>query len=671
MKRVSLATLLLFDLLAFGPLLLTGRLYTSQGWVRAHDPWRSADLPSSAPVQPLLADVGDANAPALARLRERPAGFLWNPWVSAGVPGSFELAQGMLSPFAWLPALLLPEAAIETGILFLKTQFAFFAMLLFLRRRRFADAPAALGAAAWAFSTGQTVWGLWMQSSVSILYPLLLVSVDAAFRAPARKALAFAAGTLLLLLSGGFPHWIVYGAVAAGVFFLLEARARPPRAARAAAVLAAAGAIALAALSPSVLAATRVLARADYASLREHLGSAAPPLPLSHLALYVFPAISGTPLSGDWKPLGWIPGENAVETAVGIGPAAAGLALAGFLSRRRARLAGFCAILAIGFGLLLYAGGAPARLIGRLPPFDTALLARSKILIVFALAIASACGLEILARSSRAVALLAPLAPLSTALALAPMLAAFHPAAPPQEAVFAKTPGLAKLASDLQETKGRFAAVGWVLPPNVPMAFALEDVRGHFFHEADYRRLLSDADPAVFGEHGTYLIFDPRTFRADSPALDALAVTTLALPPRTPPPLGTREIYAGADLTLVRRPSALARFRLASPGGETLQPAPRVEIRESGRFRIVTEAAGPARLLTSEKRWDPYWEMRLDGRGVAPADDGVFLALDVPAGRHVVEGRFRIPAVEIALAAAGWIALALVAVRGLRRTRPA
>jgi hypothetical protein len=230
-------------------------------------------------VNPLLADVADANAPALVRLRARPAGFLWNPWISAGVPGGFELAQGLLSPFAWLPALLLPEAAIETGILFLKAQFAFVAMWLFLRRRRFADAPAALGAAAWAFSTGQTAWGLWMQSSVSVTYPLLLLSVDLAFRAPARRALAFAAASVLLFLLGGFPHWLVYGALAAGLSFAFEAGVRPRRAARAALLLAAAGAIAVTALLPSILAAARVLTRAGYGELRSHPAPRRRPFP--------------------------------------------------------------------------------------------------------------------------------------------------------------------------------------------------------------------------------------------------------------------------------------------------------------------------------------------------------------------------------------------------------
>jgi hypothetical protein len=662
MKRVSLATLLLFDAVAFGPLLLGGRVYTSQGWIRAHDPWRAT--PAGArmeAVNPLLADVADANAPALVRLRARPAGFLWNPWISAGVPGGFELAQGLLSPFAWLPALLLPEAAIETGILFLKAQFAFVAMWLFLRRRRFADAPAALGAAAWAFSTGQTAWGLWMHSSVSVTYPLLLLSVDLAFRAPARRALAFAAASVLLFLSGGFPHWLVYGALAAGLSFAFEAGVRPRRAARAALLLAAAGAIAVTALLPSILAAARVLTRAGYGERRSHLGTAAPPLPAAHLALYALPALRGTPLSGDWRPLGWIPGENYVETATGIGPVAAGLALAGFFSRRRRRLALFCATLAVGLAVPLYGGGVPARILGSLPPFDTALLARMKILIVLALAVSAACGLEALSRARPTIRRLAPLAPLVTAAALAPLLAATYPAASPGKAVFATTPGIERLRQRLQEDGGRFAAVGWTLPPNTAQAFALEDVRGHFFHEAAYRELLARADPRVFGEHGTYLIFDPRSLDPVSPALDLLSVTTLALPPDSPLPPGTTELYRGDDLALAARSGALPRFRLEGAGSlEVLEHG-------SGGFRLRVEGESPARLATSEKRWDPYWTLRLDDRRLAPPAAGeMFLSAEIPAGRHVVEGRFRIPAVELVVCALGWTALLLVVVRGLR-----
>jgi hypothetical protein len=321
-------------------------------------------------------------------------------------------------------------------------------------------------------------------------------------------------------------------------------------------------------------------------------------------------------------------------------------------------------VLALSLALPLYLGGTPARILGSLPPFDTTLLARSKILIVLALAIAAACGLEALVRGLPPLRRLAALAPLSTAVVLAPLLAAQHPAAPPAQAVFASTPGLEALGARLREDGGRFAGVGWTIPPNVAQAFALEDVRGHFFHEAAYRLLLSAADPSLtpasfFGENGTYLIFHPRTFDASAPILDTLGVTTLALAPHSDIPTGTEAVYRGDDLVLAARRAALPRFRL-EPGGAPVE----VLLREPTRFRLRLESAAPSRLATSQKRWDPYWTLSLDGNPVAP-DDAVFLAAAIPAGSHVVEGRFRIPAVELVVGAIGAVALLFVVARGV------
>ena len=180
MKRFGLATLLVFDLILFAPLLWTRGVFSSHDFVRAHHPWRMGDSGVIEAENRLLSDPAASGETTLVRYRRFPEGLFWNPWVSAGSIGPFHLAEGFLSPFVVLPSLLLPEAGIETGILFLKFNFAFLAAYAFLRSRRFSDLAAAAGAAAWAFSTGQTVWGLWMQSSVSVTYPLLLMAVDRA-----------------------------------------------------------------------------------------------------------------------------------------------------------------------------------------------------------------------------------------------------------------------------------------------------------------------------------------------------------------------------------------------------------------------------------------------------------------------------------------------------------
>ena len=313
--------------------------------------------------------------------------------------GPFQLAQGFLSPFVALPAFLLPEAGIETGILFLKFNFAFVAAYAFLRSRRFSDLAAAAGAAAWAFATGQTVWGLWMQSSVSVTYPLLLMAVDRAFdEASTARALRFATLSILLCLAGGFPHWILFGAVAAGLYLLVRAVSRRGRGVlRALGRLATSITVAVAILVPSILATARFLGASEYGALRRGMGGAYA-LPLRHLRLYFVPDYAGTPRRDDYTGVGWIPGDNYIETAAGVGLAAAALAFVGLASVKRRMEGLFAILLGAAVAIPLYAGGPLLAAIGGLPLLEIGLFARAKILILLAVGILAACGVEALER---------------------------------------------------------------------------------------------------------------------------------------------------------------------------------------------------------------------------------------------------------------------------------
>lgn len=726
MKRFGIATLLVFDLVLFAPLLVRGRVLTSHEFVRAHYPWRGTEQGLFQAENPLLADPAAAGETTLVRYRDFPRGFFWNPWVSSGAIGPFHIAQGFLSPFVALPSLLLPEAWIETGILFLKFNFAYLAAYLFLRGRRFSDLACAAGAATWAFSTAQTVWGLWMQTSVSVTYPLLLTAVDRAFEDERRpRALLFAAVSLLLYLAGGFPHWILYGGVAVGLYFLLRAVRDRAKGLRALATLLAAAAISVAILAPSILASSRFVQASGFREARRGMGSAYP-LPLRHVRLYPLPEYQGTPRRADYRGVGWIPGDNYVETAVGIGVAASLLAAVGLFSRRRHALVVWAVTLAALVAIPLYAGGSVLRAVGSLPFLDITLFARSKILIILALAVLAACGIEVLEKLAansflRLRAL--EVSPFLIAIPLAFLTLDFHSIARPADATFRETPGIARLEEIGRRTHGRFAAAGWSLVPNVSEVFGLEDVRGHLLHEAAYRRLLSAADPNSYGRFGTYLLLHPRSFDPASPVLDLLNVRTLAAPPKATSPSGRDveeldaatigaieprtvrpepdpsrfpRVYAGLDLTLFARPSAFPRFWLVSrarSGGieevaradrqtlaTTVFTAPDVSrqlsaaesSRGSGgtvrivhldpeRFEVETVTPLPALLVSSQKRFPPYWRLFLDGR---PAKgfgaNGLFLGLELPAGRHRVEGRFRIPRWELLISVVGMIGLAVV-----------
>jgi hypothetical protein len=724
--RLGLTTLFVFDLVLFAPLLLRGRVLTSHEFVRAHHPWRGTEQGLRQAENPLLADPGAAGETTLVRYREFPRGFFWNPWISSGAIGPFHLAQGFLSPFVAIPSLLLPQAWIETGVLFLKFNFAFLAAYFFLQRRRFSDLAAAAGAATWAFSTGQTVWGLWMQTSVSVTYPLLLLAVDRAFESKrTAPALLFAGASFLLCLAGGFPHWILYGAFAAGLYFLFRAFRRRAGVARAFVRVAAAAGISLAILAPSIIASGRFLEVSGYLQARRGLGSAFP-LPLSQAVLYLFPRYQGTPRDGDYIPAGWIPGDNYVETAAGVGLVAAVLAVVGVFWKRRRALVAWSVTLALLVAIPLYVGGGLLRAVGSLPFLDVGLFARSKILIVLAVGVLVACGVEALedlaaAGSLRRLAL--EVAPFAIAVPFAFLVLDFHSISRPSDAVFRVTPGIAKLQELERVSPGRFAAAGWTMPPNVGEAFGLEDARGHLLHEVAYRTLVTAADPNAYGRFGTYLLFHPLSLDPSSPVLDLLNVTALAAPPGSAAPAGADaarrdaaamgpidpgtarpapdpasfpRIYSGPDLTLFARPTAFPRFRLVSQaraGGvdevrradrATLATSvfvpPDVERRLAGsaagrgnegtirilalepeRFELETETALPSLLVSSQKSFPPYWRLLLDGVPTAGfLANGIFLGMELPAGRHRVKGEFRIPTPELLISVVGLIALTAI-----------
>jgi hypothetical protein len=738
--RFGAATLLVFDLVLFAPLLWTGGVFSSHDFVRAHHPWRMSPSGVLEAENRLLSDPAASGQTTLVRYRRFPEGFFWNPWVSSGAIGPFHLAQGFLSPFAALPALLLPEAGIETGILFLKFQFAFVAAYAFLRSRRFSDLAASVGAAAWAFSTGQAVWGLWMQSAVSVTYPLLLMAVDRAFDAPRfSRAVAFASVSFLLCLAGGFPHWILYGAGAAALLFLLRlAEGRGARGGRALLVLATAAAVAVAVLLPSIVGTARFLRESGYGALRRGMGGSHA-LPLRHLRLYAVPEYAGTPRRDDYRGVGWIAGDNFIETSVGVGAACVALAGIGSTALRRRRDARFALLLGGLVAVPLYAGGRLLSAVGGLPLLDISLFARAKILIVLALAILAACGmeaLETLARDGALRRVALQTVPFLIAVPLAFLALDFYPICAPADAVFRDTPGIARLR-DATRGGARFAAAGWTLIPNVSEALAIEDVRGHFLLDAPYRRLVSAADPDSFGRYGTYLVFDPFSLDPRSPVLDLLGVRVLAAPPGVMRPVGPeveardaapfhasdaaarpapspdpreappRRIYSGPDLTLFSRDGALPRFFSVArtlPGGvEEVRRADRaalsacafvepavharlirkeeergvsaVTVRELRPERFVLDVEGekPTLLVGSQKRFAPYWRTFLDGSEVESfAADGIFLGVEVPAGRHRVEGRFLVPRGELAVCVAGLLALAgvLLGARKLRESPP-
>jgi hypothetical protein len=624
LKRAGLPVLLVANLLFFWPVLFHGRVFSSHDVVLATYPWRTGsgvDVPRNR----LLSDPATGSETFLRRL---PRAFRWNRSLASGAPGHLDIVQGDLSPFFWLPAALLPESAIETGILFLKFNAGFLFAWFFLRSRRFAPTPAAAGAAAWAWTSAQSVWWLWMHTSVSLFFPLLLWAVDRTFESPsASRGTAAAVLVFLGALAGGFPQWVLFGAAAAGLYFLFRAHECGLRLAGAAAArLAAAAALAAAVLLPAILFSARFLAASRQLEMRR--GTAARyPMPLRQLRLMLVPEYSGDTLEDDYRGVGLRPMDNYVETAAGVGPfvlGAAGLALA---NRRRRRLTAYAALLGLGVALPLYGGGALLRIAGAVPGISPGLFERTKILIAFALSLCCASGVEVLeetfagrTRESRLVRAI----PFLIAVPLVLLAARFYPAVRPGDAVFRDTPGIAFLRRSASNAPSRFLGTGWTLVPNVAETLGLEDVRSHFVHEGAYRDLLTAVDPDVYGGYGTFLIFAPGAFDPASPVLDLLNVAAIAAPPGVdrpdsaeaaagdPGPLralsdrsfelpGTRplpKIYSGPDLTVFARPSAFPRFFAVS----RVKAGGVAEARAASREVLRTTAFVPAGVLDALAR---------------------------------------------------------------------
>jgi hypothetical protein len=110
----------------------------------------------------------------------------------------------------------------------------------------------------------------------------------------------------------------------------------------------------------------------------------------------------------------------------------------------------------------------------------------------------------------------------------------------------------------------------------------------------------------------------------------------------------------------------LARLSAGGARRETAKVA--ISALAPERFLVAIQGDAPTLLVTTQKRFPPYWRAFLDGREVeAFTADGLFLGVDVPAGRHTVEGRFVIPRIELLISALGGLALLTVMIAAKTR----
>src|SRR5262249_24778802 len=142
--RVALIALVVYHFVFFFPTLFMHRVVSPNDVFFRYAPWsevRQVDSQNS-----LLNDPPTSYFTLLALVKHDWRAFHWNPFIASGIPGFGSAASASLTPFALLPALLLPLSWVYTGIILLKLNAAFFFTYLWLREERLGKGAAAVGA---------------------------------------------------------------------------------------------------------------------------------------------------------------------------------------------------------------------------------------------------------------------------------------------------------------------------------------------------------------------------------------------------------------------------------------------------------------------------------------------------------------------------------------------
>jgi hypothetical protein len=693
----AVSACLLALLLQLAPLFFLGRPIGVSDILETYSPWREPG--ARPPSNPLLDDAATGMHPWLAALR-RDHLFLATPNLACGAIGPAAGVFGLLSPSVALP-FLLPRALAFSGMAVFDLLFGFAAFYLWRRRRGDADLPAALGAAVWAWAPARVVYRTWPFCGITVLFPLLLLAVDRR-HAPGsartdRTALFWAALTFGVVL-GGHPSFGLMGIYLAFAYGLMQLFARrrsrhakegqlvrdsvPPRAHG----LAGAGLIgvtlAVAALSPVIALGRSFLQQGEWARLRAGLSSA-PPIPWRILFLLFDPAFYGDPVEGNWRGLGWAGPDNLVELQLYMGLLTLLLVPLAIASRRRNETLFFGVVAGASLAALLLGGhfAFPFRI---LPGFDIIYLSRLRLLVLFSAAVLTTLGATVFLRLSLARWRgLAPALLLFMTVDLSLNDLRFDPFPEKADAVPVQTPAVERLIALAPGGGHRFLGFGTTLVPNLAFEFGLEDLRSHLLFTAGYRRLLSRLDPQVYGRRGTFLTFEPETFRPDPELLDLLGVAALIAPPHSDPPGGDFVLdRAGKDADVYRRPWRAPARLVSRRGGAQLTAAPLADAHvvsfkaHLNDWTITTEAPIDSTLLVGRSHLVIVDRIRVDALIVDAREDPRaegLIAVDLPPGRHEVSIGAALPRSLLILSVAGGAGLLLLIASSMRRQseRPA
>jgi hypothetical protein len=509
---IALAAIVVYHFVFFFPTIFMQRVVSPNDVFYNFEPWgHGRDVIAQNSV---VNDPPTSYLTMLSLVKSEPRAFHWDPFVASGIPGWASSSAASLTPFAFLPAKLLPLSWVYTGIIFLKLNVAFFFAYLWLREERLGRRGAAIGAIVFAASGPIAVRWLWQVTNATPLYPALLWIAVRTARGKRTPAWAVLLITLAYALSG-FPAAMAYGAWVALIYFLVRVRTWRRLPATIAAV-----ALAIGIASPMLVSFAKLVQRTGYLAVRA-TAAAEYKFPWHHVRLFLQPDALGNRAYHNWngdRALGIL--NNYIEATVYAGVVAIPLvALA--LANRRARwrwfwLAALLVILACMFGV------APvARVVGALPGIKYSPLTRLQIILPIAVAYLAAAGAALISKRVLVAATIAVLA----AADLGVFAGRFYPYLEPRASMPPTTPTIAFLQA--QPKPFRIAPFFDYFWPNAAELYRLEDIRSHFSSEARYRKLLERIDPTSFSSGSTVIQFNGLKFDLTDPLVSMLGVRYL------------------------------------------------------------------------------------------------------------------------------------------------
>lgn len=536
-RKHRLAILLagLFLLIFFFPSLFMGRVVSPIDILYHYEPWGS--LAGGESQNATLNDIPTSYLTLMTMLKGDWSTFHWNPYIASGVPGFASVGAAVLTPFVFLPTLLLPFSLICSGIILLKFLAAYVFAYLWLREERMGKAASAVGAATVAGSGVVAVWWLWPASNAVVLYPMLFYGAACSFRRPLRSIALLCLAAFVYLLSG-FPASMAYGAYAVLLYAIFRSvRMRKFPLASAIRSVAAA-ALALLIALPFIHPFAALLARSGYLEARDRASAGLFYRP-GHLESFIDPYRLGDPVSRDWigdASLGV--SNNFVEATVYVGLFPLLLGVLALLNRRAGARWFFVALLAL-TALLMFGVRPFPELVGALPGIKYTPLTRLRFVLPLSVGYLAAAGCALMLRTfarrlsdsrffnrdrtfSRALGILFGLL---VTVDLAMFAAHFYPYIKPKVTALPVGPTERFLR---QERKPfRIAPYFSYFFPNTAEMIKVEDIRSHFSSEAVYRRMLQRIDPGSWGEFGTVIQFNGLRLDLTDPFLSMLNVRYL------------------------------------------------------------------------------------------------------------------------------------------------